>query len=238
MYRLLKALLVLSIVVISLRPALSQLKEITPQVTPMPPSTYQFIKYSEIPVSEYTGIPQVSIPIYTIKEGDIEFPIQLTYHAAGNKVADEATWVGLGWNLDVGAITQIVNDKDDLADYEKILIDYYAGSIPNVRQEFPLPHYIQFWPAGGGPHITPSPGISQVTPIHGLIVYTGFWVPINGQYNGQTLSVFNALGTDYDVTDLEPDVFKGNFNGHYLEFIRDLKDPNDITAFKVLNKKN
>ncbi len=61
-------------------------------------------KYSEIPVSYYTGVPSTSIPIYTVQEGPLSLPISLDYHSNGIKVAETASWVGLGWNLSAGGM--------------------------------------------------------------------------------------------------------------------------------------
>src|SRR5579872_2246020 len=80
---------------------------------PVTPSAFQFIKYTELPVSEYTGIPNISIPLYQIKEDDIDLPVDLTYHSVGIRVNQEASWVGLGWDLSFGSIVQDINDVDD-----------------------------------------------------------------------------------------------------------------------------
>lgn len=69
---------------------------------PKSPEIKGIQKYGEYPVSEYTGIPSINIPLYTIKLKNIEFPISLDYHASGIQVTQEATWVGLGWNLLAG----------------------------------------------------------------------------------------------------------------------------------------
>ena len=67
-------------------------------------------RYGEIPVSEYTGVPEISIPLHTVSIGDLSLPLALTYHASGIKVAQEATWVGLGWDLQAGGcINRIVS---------------------------------------------------------------------------------------------------------------------------------
>ncbi len=72
-------------------------------------------KYGDIPVSLYTGVPNIQIPIYTINHRDLSLPISLNYHASGIRVQDEASWVGLGWSLNAGGcITRIVNGLDDL----------------------------------------------------------------------------------------------------------------------------
>ncbi len=63
---------------------------------------------AEIPVNEYGGTAGVSIPIYTIKERDLSLPLALTYDTSGIRVDQEATWVGLGWNLNVGGCVTLV----------------------------------------------------------------------------------------------------------------------------------
>ncbi|MCV9387440.1 RHS repeat domain-containing protein [Reichenbachiella ulvae] len=85
-----------------------------PQV-PLPPEAAAISKFGDIDVSLYTGTPSISIPIYTINTGDVELPISLDYHASGNKVTEEASWVGLGWSLNAGGvITRDIRGSDDL----------------------------------------------------------------------------------------------------------------------------
>jgi YD repeat-containing protein len=78
------------------------------------PNVASFDKFIDNPVSLYNGSVDVSIPIYTLKDGEIELPVTLRYNTTGIKVAEEASWVGLGWNLNVGGvITQnVVGDYD------------------------------------------------------------------------------------------------------------------------------
>src|SRR5580692_2912292 len=75
--------------------------------------------YGQIPVDYFTGIPNIDIPVYDFKSRDISIPIHLTYHSAGIKPSDHASWVGLGWSLQVGGvINRIQNDlPDELNDY-------------------------------------------------------------------------------------------------------------------------
>lgn len=70
--------------------------------------------YGEIPVSFFTGIPDVSIPLYEVTVGDFHFPFSLCYHAAGIRPDQHPGWVGLGWNLNAGGvISRTVNGKPD-----------------------------------------------------------------------------------------------------------------------------
>lgn len=68
------------------------------------PTAASLGKYADIPVSAHTGIPQISLPIYTIKEGPLSIPISLSYHAGGLKVWETASWVGAGWSLNAGGV--------------------------------------------------------------------------------------------------------------------------------------
>ena len=82
------------------------------------PNMSELGKYGQIPVSYFSGLPNISIPLYTIECKDIKLPISLTYYAGGNKTETHPTWVGLGWNLNAGgSITRIINGtRDELID--------------------------------------------------------------------------------------------------------------------------
>lgn len=46
-------------------------------IIPLSPNAGAITKYGEIPVNNYTGIPQISIPIYTIRSGELELCLLL-----------------------------------------------------------------------------------------------------------------------------------------------------------------
>ncbi len=71
---------------------------------PPSPNAAALGKYGDIPVGLYTGIPSISIPLYTLKGRDLELPINLSYHAGGIKVEEIASWVGIGWSLNAGGV--------------------------------------------------------------------------------------------------------------------------------------
>ncbi|MEW6609922.1 MAG: hypothetical protein AB1414_21160, partial [bacterium] len=62
----------------------------------------------------YTGDMNLPIPLFTVPgRGGLNHPIDLSYQA-GIKVDQEASWVGLGWNLTSEAITRnVVGWPDD-----------------------------------------------------------------------------------------------------------------------------
>jgi hypothetical protein len=78
------------------------------------PNAASLGKYGDIPVSYYSGVPSIGIPIYTVQQGSISLPISLSYHAGGVKVGEPASWVGLGWSLSAGGmISRTVQGKAD-----------------------------------------------------------------------------------------------------------------------------
>ncbi len=103
----------------------------TPTVIPPSPNAAAMAKYGDFPVSQYTGTPNISIPLYEIKSGDISVPISVNYHASGIKVNEVASWVGLGWTLSAGGmITRSVRGKPDEDSY--FLSPTIARPIPNL----------------------------------------------------------------------------------------------------------
>ncbi|MXS72653.1 RHS repeat domain-containing protein [Chryseobacterium binzhouense] len=81
---------------------------------PTSPEVALLGRFGDIPVGHYTGTASVSVPLYNLKVDNIEIPLALNYHTSGIKVADEATWVGLGWSfMPEGTITQEIRGKED-----------------------------------------------------------------------------------------------------------------------------
>ncbi|WP_422080336.1 hypothetical protein [Ulvibacterium sp.] len=81
------------------------------------PSMFSFNDYSNQELVDlYTGMIDVAIPIYEIKEKDLKVPISIRYHEPGIKVNEDAGWVGLGWNLVAGGqiIREVRGNPDEL----------------------------------------------------------------------------------------------------------------------------
>ncbi len=78
------------------------------------PNAASLGQYGELPVSLFTGTPQIDIPLYSLTEKGAEAAISLSYYATGVKPDQHPGWVGLNWNLNAGGvITRVVNDLPD-----------------------------------------------------------------------------------------------------------------------------
>lgn len=75
-----------------------------PRIIPPAPEAASVFKFSEVPISTYTGIPNISIPIHEIRCKQLTIPINLSYHARGVRVDEMASRVGLGWSLNYGGM--------------------------------------------------------------------------------------------------------------------------------------
>ena len=95
-----------------------------PQIIPPSPKVSSMTKYGEYPVSLYTGLVDITVPVYTIQVNNIQVPIEFKYHASGIKYDDVSMEVGLGWSLIAGGTI----------DYATHGVDYpiFAKSTANI----------------------------------------------------------------------------------------------------------
>ncbi|MBK8563181.1 MAG: hypothetical protein IPN76_07475 [Saprospiraceae bacterium] len=77
---------------------------LTKDVVMPSPNAAALGKYGDIPIDYSSGTPSISIPLYSIGEGNINLPISLNYHGSGVVVGEPASWVGLGWSLNTGGM--------------------------------------------------------------------------------------------------------------------------------------
>lgn len=98
--------------------ALSQAAEtkgVLPVVSPASPEQASLGKFGNYTVDLFHGLPEISIPLYEIKSGNLTLPISISYHASGIKVNELGSWVGAGWSVNAGPnITRKVMGLSDL----------------------------------------------------------------------------------------------------------------------------
>ena len=125
---------------------------------PSSPEAAALGKYGEFPVGIYTGIPSISIPIWTISTPNLNHPVFLSYHASGRKVEEIATNVGLGWALNAGGvITRTIRHLADEAtggyyinpfqgttDIEELDLDYVVDVRKGLKDGEPDLFYFNF----------------------------------------------------------------------------------------------
>ncbi|KAA0128367.1 hypothetical protein FY557_08840 [Chryseobacterium sp. SN22] len=117
------------------------------QLFPAAPTSNNLMKFEEVPVSNYTGIPDIEIPISAIptNEAKISVNVSLKYHPLNAKPDDKSGEEGLGWSLFAGgSITRTIRGSADDLVYEgtdkKVGILYdeynYAAGETNYTRKY------------------------------------------------------------------------------------------------------
>tara|TARA_A100000171_G_scaffold36322_2_gene34982 strand:+ start:1336 stop:4494 length:3159 start_codon:yes stop_codon:yes gene_type:complete len=120
---------------------------------PPSPTASSLGQYGEVPVSLYTGVANVQVPLYTLQERGLSVPINLSYHASGIKVDQMPSWVGLGWALNAGGtITRTImglpdEDANGYTAHADRIIDYLNG-VPDTNMSV-KDEDVAWWTATG-----------------------------------------------------------------------------------------
>ena len=78
------------------------------------PTAAGIVRFGDVPVSPFTGLPSISIPLYSFNVVGLELPLRLDYDASGVQMNVLPGWVGHNWSLAAGGvITRTVNDIPD-----------------------------------------------------------------------------------------------------------------------------
>lgn len=216
---------------------------------PPSPSVASLGKFIDMPISHYAGIPEIMVPLFSVKEGIISVPIALRFHASGLKVEDIPGWVGAGWSLEAGGtISRIVrglpdeetygffntcklipeDDPDDVADYQllKNLADGIFDGEPDL-------YYFNFNGNTGKFFIHPELGAVtipyrkiEITPSYDQYGLAGFRIRTAdgmqyyfGQYNSANPESFGD-GIEYTRVQLKgPDPQEYRTAWHLMEII-------------------
>ncbi|MDQ1087574.1 hypothetical protein [Siphonobacter sp. SORGH_AS_1065] len=117
------------LIILSLIQALNSFSQ-KPEVIPPSPNVASFAKYGDIPVNLSTGQVGLQIPIYTIQEKGLTWPLYLSYSYTGYRPSEEASWVGRGWALSGGVVTRMVRGLPDESLNNGYLYTY--GMVKNI----------------------------------------------------------------------------------------------------------
>jgi hypothetical protein len=181
---------------------------------PQSPNATPFAIMGKYPVNMYKGVPVINIPIFNYEDGESDFKMSLDYNVKSVKPSTLATWVGLGWNLNVGgSITRIVNGGVDevyqstYTPYNRFsyLDNYSLLDNPNWDSQQNMQNYasanLQF--VGGNSSVVPDPDE--------FIINTGnltgsFYLNEKGKWigrtrDGKTFKVEFAYKNDYVLTE-------------------------------------
>jgi hypothetical protein len=109
-----------------------------PNLIPPSPDASALGKYAEYPVGLYTGTIPTVVSLYTVQDGSLNVPINVSYHASGNKIEEAASFAGLGFVLNAGGavMRSVRNLPDDypvkgFLDYSHTYSENYLNNDPN-----------------------------------------------------------------------------------------------------------
>ena len=185
-------------------------EKLLPQFSTLTPEAASLGKYGSYNVSEYSGSPNIKIPLFTISSANVSIPVELYYDASGIKVNQDATFVGLGWNLSYGGcINHIVCGYDDFREYPNNAPSYFHDYYPNhsIPDDVPCQYYYQY-----NDHMS-------------LVGYSGSGLTLCLPVPDSRPFLFH-----YDMSRgfHTPDVFQASFCGHHLSFIIDKREDSKI----------
>lgn len=112
--------------------------QVAPVYSIQSPEAASIGEYGAVPVGLFTGIPEISVPLYEISLGDKTFPIGLSYHLASVKPNSYPGSVGLGWSLQCGGVisrtVRGVYDEKASEDYQNGFY-YHCSEMSDISSE-------------------------------------------------------------------------------------------------------
>ncbi len=169
-----------------------------PEITSPSPNASGLGVYGEVPVSFFTGIPNIEVPLYTLKEGNLTLPVSLSYYASGIKPDQHPGWVGLNWSLNAGGIiTRITHDLPDEYNCPNTTLKRHYSSLPEFNA---INNYFDTGVKG-----------------ENAGYYFNHSVNSTDQWSSAS-NIVNLVNNQGDAKDTEPDEFSFNFCGYSGKF--------------------
>ncbi len=191
-----------------------------PDFQKLTPEAAALGQYGNYQSSGYSGVPNISIPLFNISSGHFSMPVDLCYDASGIKVEQQATYVGLAWNLTMGgSISQIVCGKNDFTNRNP----YNISNLDLLHEILPLVGYspdycLKAYPVIRYPGLPNGPG--EALPL---------------EEDRRKSDILKDVSNGSRV----PDIFQASFCGHSVYFVIDSEQKlpkiigNDATAYKI-----
>ncbi len=176
---------------------------------PKTPESASFEKYGIYSVNEFSGTPNISIPIYTLQSRYLEVPITLSYQPTGIRVNQEASWVGLGFDINAGG--RVTVETRGSVDFCSATAGLYSTTNlkSGMQQLF---------------HRLGTSSENAVLTFASLCENGCSYTPDpNPDLNPDNLQAIQDM-TEYGAG--EPDIFRANFMGHSLVFYFDKSTDN------------
>ncbi|MBF4518715.1 RHS repeat protein [Flavobacterium sp. ANB] len=200
-----------------------------PNIVPSPPNSASLGLYGQVPLNQFTGNGSINIPLHSIKNGNLELPISLSYSSDGIKVDQYESNVGMGWALNAGGVI-----TRQVYDYQ----DSYNGRLqkPNVPLNSPV-MYNFLEQATSAPEVDTQPDIYNYNfgGLSGKFYLDDNNVPVEIEPSGlkfEVTSNFLELGTGISGPNRQPEIiitdtkgvkyFFGGGGGLETSLVRDL----------------
>lgn len=127
------------LIMVFVNAVLGLLSQTTPVYNVPGPEVANLGIFSTTPVSHFTGIPDISIPLYELKSGKFTLPVSASYHLASVKPNTQPGCLGLGWVLAAGGyITRTVRGcYDEMTDSQGYIHGMYGhtAKLAEIRNE-------------------------------------------------------------------------------------------------------
>ena len=187
-----------------------------------PPSAVSMMKYIDYPVSHRTGIPEISIPLYTVRSGSLELPVNLSFHLDDfTRVNQLAGAAGAGWSLSCDLqVSRIINGRDDFhASGYLSTGTSYTNIDKNTPEIIPSDqHLFSMWIKNIDEE--PDKFYYKLLGSSGAFYIEKELGPTTVPMNGDRIDYANRNGnTDFSIVD--SDGTRYSFSSQYVDWVRD-----------------
>lgn len=184
---------------------------------PQSPEISSLGTYGQFQASPYNGKANISIPLHTLDFDGVQIPITLSYNSSGVRVTQEASWVGLNWNLSTSfGISRTIYGADDFDNTPAPNTQPFESSI-EVPENGYIYNFYEVPPTSNG--AIPSTPVSYLHRVFNSFLNEGPTMPSR-------------------EVDTQPDIFEANVFGSTYKFRLVKKGSSNIIEAKVFNNNN